>query len=100
MATVHLPRSLVAILPGSERRVEVAGGTVASVIDELDGRVPGIRNRLVDAGPELRQHLNVFVDGQRAELGTAVEPEAIVHIIPAVSGGMRGGARTDGPTAG
>jgi len=87
MATVMLPRSLVAILPGAERRVEVAGGTIASVIDQLDEAIPGLRNRVLDAGPTIRQHLNVFVDGQRADLATVVSATGVVHIIPAVSGG-------------
>jgi sulfur-carrier protein len=96
MATVVLPRSLVALFPGAERRYEVDGATVAEVIDALDGRVPGLRNRVVDAGPVVREHLNVFVAGQRAELSTAVPAGAIVHIIPAVSGGQTRGAGTFG----
>jgi len=87
VATVVLPRSLIAIMPGAQRRMDVAAGTVATVIDELDRGVPGIRNRLLDAGPSVRQHLNVFVDGQRADLHTPVPESGIVHVIPAVSGG-------------
>lgn len=87
MATVVLPRSLVSLFPGAERRYEVDGATVADVIDALERHVPGMRNRLVDAGPVLREHLNVFVDGQRGELTTAVPADATVHVIPAVSGG-------------
>jgi molybdopterin converting factor small subunit len=88
MATVVLPRSLVALFPGAERRLELDGATVDELIDRLDERIPGIRNRLVDAGPALREHLNVFVDGQRAGLETAVPATATVHVIPAVSGGL------------
>lgn len=87
MADVHLPRSLVALFPGAPRRLAVKGATVADVIDGLDDHVPGIRNRLVDAGPVLRTHLNVYVDGARAGLDATVADNAIVHIIPAVSGG-------------
>jgi molybdopterin converting factor small subunit len=87
MATVHLPRSLVALFPGTERRVEAAGGTVAEVIAALDSAVPGLRNRLVDAGPTLRAHINVYVNGEPADLATPVPMNAAVHIIPAVSGG-------------
>lgn len=87
MADVHLPRSLVALFPGAPRRVEASGETVAEVIADLDVRVPGIRNRLVDAGPTIRTHINVFVAGQRATLATPVPPGAVVHVIPAVSGG-------------
>ena len=56
---------------------------------DLDAQVPGIRNRIVDAGPVIRPHINVFVAGQRASLETPVEPGAVVHVIPAVSGGRR-----------
>jgi sulfur-carrier protein len=87
VATVHLPRSLVALFPGTERRVDVGGATVAEVITALDATVPGMRNRLVDAGPTLRAHINVYVDGDPADLTTPVPATATVHIIPAVSGG-------------
>lgn len=84
---VHLPRSLVALFPGAERRVEAHGGTVAEVISDLDRLVPGIGSRVLDAGPSIRSHLNVFVAGERAGLATPVPAGADVHIIPAVSGG-------------
>jgi molybdopterin converting factor small subunit len=87
VATVHLPRSLVALFPGTERRVEAAGATVAEVINTLDAAVPGLRNRLVDAGPTLRAHINVYVNGEPADLETPVAQNAAVHVIPAVSGG-------------
>jgi sulfur-carrier protein len=56
------------------------------VID-LDRRVPGLANRILDGGPALRTHLNVFVDGERAALDSRVPPGAEIHVIPAVSGG-------------
>ncbi len=84
---VHLPRSLVTMFPGTARRMEARGATVGEVIADLDARVPGIRNRLVDAGPALRTHLNVFVAGERATLQTPVPAGSDVHVIPAVSGG-------------
>jgi sulfur-carrier protein len=87
MATVVLPRSLVALFPGAERRNDVAGRSVAALVEALDAAVPGLRDRLVEAGPRLRPHINVFVDGQPAELSTPVRPDAVVHVIPAVSGG-------------
>lgn len=89
MAEVHLPRSLVALFPGTPRRLEASGLTVAEVLADLDLRVPGLRNRIVDAGPVIRPHINVFVAGQRATLDSAVPADAIVHVIPAVSGGAR-----------
>jgi sulfur-carrier protein len=87
VADVHLPRSLVGMFPGAPRRLEAGGSTVAEVIDDLDVRIPGIRNRLLDSGPSIRTHLNVFVEGQRATLATDVAADAVIHVIPAVSGG-------------
>lgn len=85
---VHLPRSLVALFPNSKRRVDVAGSTVRQVIDALDAQIPGIRDRLLDAGPMIRTHLNVYVAGSRATLETPVAPGSDVHVIPSVSGGF------------
>ena len=87
MATVMLPRSLLALFPGVERRTELAGETVDAVITALDARAPGMRDRLVEAGPRLRAHINVFVDGRPADLTTPVGADATIHVIPAVSGG-------------
>jgi len=87
MAEVVLPRSLVALFPGAERRCAVAGASVAEIVAALDTRVPGMADRLLAAGPAIREHLNIFVDGERATLATPVGPHAVVHVIPAVSGG-------------
>jgi molybdopterin converting factor small subunit len=87
MSTVLLPRSLLALFPGVERRHEVHGDTVGAVIDALDGTVPGLRDRLVEAGPRLRPHINVFVDGLPASLESGVATGSVIHVIPAVSGG-------------
>ena len=87
MATVLLPRSLLALFPGAQRRNDVAGQSVGELLLALDAAVPGIRDRLVEAGPRLRPHINVFVNGLPADLATPVGAEATVHVIPAVSGG-------------
>ena len=87
MATVLLPASLIALFPGTTKRHEVAGESVAAVIDGLDVAVPGVRDRLLETRTRLRPHINVFVDGEPADLTTAVGAAAVVHVLPAVSGG-------------
>ena len=87
MATVLLPRNLLDLFPGAQRRQTLDGETVDAILRELDARVPGLRDRLVDAGPRLRPHINVFVAGEPADLDTPVGPSDTVHVIPAVSGG-------------
>ena len=93
MATVLLPRSLLALFPGVARRHEVDGESVGALIGALDLAVPGLRDRLVESGPRLRPHINVFVDGSPAELVTPVSPASVVHVIPAVSGGAPAAGR-------
>ena len=87
MATVHLPRSLVALFPAAERRVEVDARTVAEAIRALEAQWPGMLDRLCEPGPVLREHINVFVDRERAGLDTPIQRASVVHIVPAVSGG-------------
>jgi sulfur-carrier protein len=87
VATVLLPRSLLALFPGVQRRTELAGADVDSIISALDATAPGMRDRLVEEGPRLRPHINVFVDGRPADLSSPVGADATVHVIPAVSGG-------------
>ena len=87
IVTIRLPRSLTALFPGCPAEVIVAGATLLDAVDDLDRRVPGMRNRLLDAGPEIRRHLNLFVDGELAGLKTPLRPGAVVRVVPAVSGG-------------
>ncbi|MFI5226970.1 MAG: MoaD/ThiS family protein [Candidatus Limnocylindrales bacterium] len=87
MAEVILPRSLAVLLPGLPHRATIAGATVAEVIAGLEGSWPGVADRLLDAGPVIREHINVFVDGDRAVLSTPVAADATVHVIPAIAGG-------------
>lgn len=84
---VVLPPVLVALFPGCVPRVEVAGDTVAELLDGLEARWPGIRDRICDSRPAIRRHINVFIEGERAGLHTPVEPGAEVVILTAISGG-------------
>ena len=46
MADVHLPNTLPRVFPDLPRRIELEAGTVDEVIDQLDQRWPGMRDRL------------------------------------------------------
>jgi len=87
MADVLLSRALLALFPGVPRPVAVEASTVREVIAALDRAAPGIADRLIRAGPSIREHINVFVDGDLADLDTPVHRGSTVHVIPAVSGG-------------
>jgi sulfur-carrier protein len=84
---VRLPGVLVDLFPGSVRCVELEAATVAEMVDALDARWPGMRDRLCDSTPAVRRHINVFVDGVRARLETPLEPGVEVFVLTAISGG-------------
>ncbi len=44
--TVTLPTALVRLFPGSANAVELKASTVREVIDQLNARWPGMRDRL------------------------------------------------------
>jgi molybdopterin converting factor small subunit len=78
---------LINLFPGAAPRVELQVGTVGDMIDALEARWPGMRDRLSDSTPAIRRHINVFVDGRRATLATRLEPGTDVFILTAISGG-------------
>jgi len=86
-ALVRLPASLTALFPGAPRVLELPSGSVGELIDALDARWPGMRDRLCDSSPAVRRHVNVFVNGARAKLDGAAPPGADVYILTAISGG-------------
>lgn len=87
MADVHLPSTLGPLFPGLPRQLDVRAGTVLEVIDRLEGEWPGIRDRLCEPGPELRRHIHVYVNRERAKLDTTLGDESRVDVIAAISGG-------------
>lgn len=84
---VRLPGVLVDLFPGAPRRVEVPATTVRDMVDELDRRWPGMRDRICDSRPAIRKHMNVFVEGERATLKTKLRPGVEVFVLTAISGG-------------
>jgi molybdopterin converting factor small subunit len=84
---IRLPRALVNLFRLTSPVVELSATTMNEVMNELDARWPGIRDRLCDSRPAVRKHINIFVDGKRATLQTRLEPGAEVTILTAISGG-------------
>jgi len=85
--TVELPAALVRLFPGSQPEFEAAAATVGTLLDVLDARWPGMRDRLCDSTPAVRRHINIFVDGERSTLDTPLRPGVKVFILTAISGG-------------
>ena len=87
MAELHLPSTLPPLFAGLPRTLDLDAATVDEALDQLDLRWPGLRDRLCEPGPALRQHIHVYVDRERAQLDTALEERSRVDVITAISGG-------------
>jgi sulfur-carrier protein len=86
MALVFIP-ALLQNLTGGVTQVRLAGRTVRSVINALEERFPGIKERLLQDG-DLRPDIAVAVDGEMAlDLLDSVGEDSEVHFIPPISGG-------------
>ncbi len=87
MAELHLPTTLQPLFAGLPRHLEIDATTVDEALDRLEERWPGFRARLCEPGPELRRHIHVYVDRERATLETVIEVRSRVDVIAAISGG-------------
>jgi molybdopterin converting factor small subunit len=84
---VTLTPALTRLFPGCPRVLELEAANVRGLLEALDARWPGMRDRLSDSFPRIRPHVNIFVDGERSALETPLKPGAKVFIITAISGG-------------
>jgi len=84
---VILPRALLALFPEAQAEVHVSAKTIAGMIAVLDARWPGMKSRLCDETPRIRQHLAIFCNGARAELNSPLDDGDRIYVLTAVSGG-------------
>ncbi len=75
---------------GGAKTVEGTGDTLAALIDDLEGRHSGLRDRLVENGG-LRRFVNVYLNDEDVRfldgLKTQVSDGDSVTVLPAVAGG-------------
>jgi molybdopterin synthase sulfur carrier subunit len=84
---VVLPAVLMRLFPGCEREPMVRATSVREMVEALNARWPGMRDRLCDTTPRVRRHINIFVEGERATLDTPLAPGTEVFVMTAISGG-------------
>lgn len=75
-------------LSDGQEVVEVEGATVGEVIERLDERFPGLRDRLCQED-RLRPNIAVAVNGTMSHRGLRqrLPKPSEIHFIPALSGG-------------
>jgi sulfur-carrier protein len=72
--------------------VDTEAGDLQSIVQVLEGQFPGMRERLLDDGGEIRRFVNIYVNGEDVRflqgLTTALKDGDEVSIVPAVAGGI------------
>ena len=88
-AEVRIP-TILRPYTGGEKLVTADGASLAAVVADLDGRYPGIGERLVD-DQGLRRFINVYLNDEDVRflggLDTEVSDGDSITILPAVAGG-------------
>jgi len=86
---VRIPTILRPYTQG-EKTVTGAGDSLGALLDDLDSRHAGLRERLVE-GDQLRRFVNVYLNDEDVRvldgLDTAVAPGDAIVILPAMAGG-------------
>ncbi len=73
---------------GGEANVTATGTTVADVLADLDRQFPGLRFRVVDEQDRLREHMTVWLDGERCrDLTASLDGLDELVLMQALSGG-------------
>ncbi len=79
---------------GGEKAVQADGASLTALIEDLEARHPGIKERLVEdknGSDELRRFVNVYVNDEDVRfiggLGATLSDGDQVVVLPAVAGG-------------
>lgn len=88
--TVRIPTPLRSLARG-HAEVQAKGDTVMDVVNDLERQFPGLRERLIDDGGELRRFVNIYVNQEDVRFlsgkETGLKDGDEVSIVPAIAGG-------------
>ena len=90
MAKIKFTSALKTFFPNLTD-LELQGGSVRELLDQIEVRFPGIQNYITDDTGSLRKHVNIFLQGDlikdRNSLTDTVKGNDEVIIFQALSGG-------------
>ncbi len=90
MATVLVPTPLRRFT-GGQSKVSASAATIGELIGALDAQYPGVAEKLLDGGGEIKRFINVFVNDDEVRslqgLATPVGDNDRISIVPAMAGG-------------
>ncbi|HTK92482.1 MAG TPA: ubiquitin-like small modifier protein 1 [Verrucomicrobiae bacterium] len=87
---VRIPTPLRSLTKGAAE-VQGSGDTVGDIIQDLERQFPGLRDRLVDEGGDLRRFINIYVNEEDIRFlegaRTSLKAGDSLSIVPAIAGG-------------
>lgn len=88
---VHIPGPLREYTRG-ESDVEIDAKSIREVLDVLNARFPGIKDRICDEHGQVRRFVNIFVNDenvmQEKGINTEVRDGDEVYVLPSIAGGV------------
>ena len=89
--TIKVPTPLRKLTAGAES-VQGGGATVRALVDDLERKHPGIRERICDEQGRVRRFVNLYLNGDDIrflqQLDTQVKDGDEISIVPAIAGGL------------
>lgn len=88
---VRVPTPLRKFTNGADE-VDAQGNTVRVLVEDLERKFPGIKERICDENGKIRRFVNVYVNGDDIRflqnLETSLKDGDNISIVPAIAGGM------------
>ncbi len=86
---VRIP-TVLRTFTGGEKAVHGSGATLQEVLDDIDARNPGLKERIVES-QSLRRFVNVYVNDEDVRfaggLNAPTSDGDVIVVLPAVAGG-------------
>jgi molybdopterin synthase sulfur carrier subunit len=87
---VRVPTPLRKFTNGADE-VAAQGSNVRALVDDLEKKYPGIKERICDETGKIRRFVNVYVNGDDIRflqnLETSLKEGDNISIVPAIAGG-------------
>lgn len=89
--SVRVPTPLRKFTNGADE-VDAQGNSVRALVEDLERKFPGIKERICDETGKIRRFVNVYVNGDDIRflqnLETSLKEGDNISIVPAIAGGM------------
>jgi molybdopterin synthase sulfur carrier subunit len=88
---VRVPTPLRKLTSGADE-VNAQGNNVRALVEDLERKFPGIKERICDETGKIRRFVNVYVNGDDIRflqnLETSLKDGDNISIVPAIAGGL------------